>query len=108
VPLIQGAGQPPYLAISESTLLGGQTAVALGGYHMILSGDLGTTRLYDLASDPLEMKDIAGEDPGRAEVMLRHVHDWKEKVEAFTFAGGEAASVGEETLEQLKSLGYVQ
>jgi arylsulfatase A-like enzyme len=108
VPLVRGEGQPPYIAFSESPLLGGQRAVALGGSHLILSKDLGTARLFDLAVDPLEMKDIAAAEPDRSEVMLRHIKSWEEKVELFTFSGGQAANVGEETLDQLKSLGYVQ
>ncbi|MFH1681100.1 MAG: sulfatase, partial [Candidatus Eisenbacteria bacterium] len=108
VPLLRGEGQPPYIAFSESPLLGEQRAVALGGYHMIVRKDLEATRLYDLRTDPLELEDIAGAEPDRAEVMLRHIRTWEEKVEGFSFEGGEAASVGEETLEQLKSLGYVQ
>ncbi|MBM3320493.1 MAG: sulfatase [Candidatus Eisenbacteria bacterium] len=108
VPLIRGEGRPPYIAFSESPLLGEQRAVALGGYRMILSKDLHTTRLYNLMEDPLELKDIAGDEPDRTDVLLRHLRSWEEKVELFSFEGGDSAAVGAETLEQLRSLGYVQ
>lgn len=108
VPLLKGEGTPPYLAISESELLGGQRSAALGGYHLIYGEQLGSTRLYDLAADPMEQSDLAGAEPDRAEVLLRHIHTWQDKVELFSYAGGDSAAVGEETLEQLRSLGYVQ
>ena len=38
--------------------------------------------LYDLASDPLERHDLAGEQPERARRMLRELETWFEDVEA--------------------------
>ncbi|MFH1277586.1 MAG: sulfatase [Candidatus Eisenbacteria bacterium] len=108
VPLVQGQGQPPYVAFSESPHFGGQHAMAMGGYHMIYREEGGEAEFYALGRDPLEQKNLAGTEGERLEVMKRQAGVWREKVSAFSFAGGEAAAVGEETLEQLKSLGYVQ
>ena len=108
VPLIRGEGQPPYVAISESPYFGGRQAVAMGGYHLITGDEEGMAELYNLANDPLEQNNLVKIEGNRAEVLLRYVDTWREKVAAFSYAGEEAASVGDETLEQLKSLGYVQ
>lgn len=108
VPIIRDLGQPPYLAFSETPFFDGWRAVAMGGYHMLVGGDPERTELYYLAEDPTEQKNIAADEPDRAAVLSRYLAGWVEKVEGFTYAGGEAANVGEETLDQLKSLGYVQ
>lgn len=108
VPLVQGRGQPPYTAFSESPHFGGERAMAMGGYHMVLRDEGGDPEFFALGNDPLEQTDIAASEGERLEVMRRQIGAWREKVSAFSFAGGEEASVGDETLEQLKSLGYVQ
>jgi arylsulfatase A-like enzyme len=108
LPLIEGMGQPPYLAFSESPFFGGQQAVVMGGYHLIHTLESGQASLYSIAQDALEQNDLAGTEKDRVEVMMRHLESWGARLERFTIEGGEAASVGDETLEQLRSLGYVQ
>jgi len=108
VPLIEGMGQPPYLAFSESPFFGGQQAVAMGGYHLIYSTESGQASLYNVAYDPLEESDLADTEKDRVDVMMRHLETWREKLGRFTIEGGEEAAVADETLEQLRSLGYVQ
>jgi len=108
VPLMTGEGQPPYIAFSESPFFGGRRAVAMGGYRMIAGVGGEGAELYDLSADPLEMSDLGSGDERRIGVFARHLESWEERVASFSFAGGEEASVADETLEQLKSLGYVQ
>jgi arylsulfatase A-like enzyme len=105
VPLIRGAGMPPYLAFTESG--DHLRAVALAGYHMILDREADRSELYRFTDDPLETTDLAAGEGERIEVLRRHVETWEEKVRAAA-VGAEQGSVAEDTLEQLKSLGYIQ
>ena len=107
VPLIRGQGRPPYLAFGESAWRGGQSFVALGGYRMLRTEKTGATELYNLLEDPLELNDLSEREPDRIEVLTRRLDDWRRRL-AVSAPGEEAAPVDEETLEQLRSLGYIQ
>ena len=107
LPMIQGEGQPPYLAFGESSFFGGQRFVAMAGYQMILSVAGDDVELYNFLEDPLALDDLSAHEPDRIAVLRRKLDSWAEMVESATL-GQEAAPLDEETLEQLKSLGYVQ
>jgi arylsulfatase A-like enzyme len=106
-PLIRGEGQPPYLAFGESTFFGGQQFVAMGGYRMILTADGDRAELYNLLADPLELEDLSAAEPERVEVLRRKLDSWDELVSRSAL-GQETAPLDDDTLEQLRSLGYVQ
>jgi arylsulfatase A-like enzyme len=107
VPLILDQGAPPYLAFGESALRGGQSFVALGGYRMLRTEKNRDVELYNLLDDPLELEDLSEDEPDRIEVLTRRLDDWRR-----TFAASalreEAAPTDEKTLQQLRSLGYIQ
>jgi arylsulfatase A-like enzyme len=110
MPIIEGVGRPPYIAFSESTQLGQQRAVALGGLRMVTSEDGDTSAVFDLRVDPLEMNDLSEQQGDRAAVLQRHLEAW-EKMVAAASLDPELRSEEEldnATLEQLKSLGYIQ
>jgi arylsulfatase A-like enzyme len=110
LPLIEGAGKPPYVAIAESTALGGQRAIALGGYRLLESPTQDTAMIFNLAVDPLELDDISATEDKRVEVMRRHLDDWGKMV-AVSSLDPELRTEEEldaETLERLRSLGYIQ
>ncbi len=110
VPIIEGAGTPPYIAFSESPHLGGQRAVALGGMRLIAATADGSAALYDLAADPAELEDRSFDSPDRVEVLLRHLDAWSQMV-AVASLDPELRTeeeLDDATLEQLKSLGYIQ
>ena len=75
----------------------------------ILNAEVGTFELYDLAEDPLERVELSAQQPERAAAM----RDYLEVFCAECFAGAKEATTGgldeldEETLERLRSLGYV-
>jgi arylsulfatase A-like enzyme len=106
VPLIRGEGRPPYVAFGESSA-GGGNYVAMGGYRLIVDEESGKSELFAYETDPLEQNDLAAKEPERAEALLQRLDEWRETV-AGAVLGQEEAPMDDETLEQLKSLGYVQ
>ena len=88
---------PPYVAFAESPQFGGQRMVALGGMGMT-SGIAGEgAEIFNLSMDPTQLVNLADSEGDKLEVMIRHLQAW-EKTE----------DLDEETLKQLKSLGYIQ
>jgi len=61
--------------------------------------------LHDLASDPGERFDLAGQRPGEAGRLRESLDDWARRPLPDP---GEDAPVDDETLQKLKALGYVQ
>jgi arylsulfatase A-like enzyme len=107
IPLLEGQGRPPYLAFSEAPTLGGQRAIALAGYRLVQVGE--ASRLFNLEADASELVDIAGTEQERVGVLLRHLDDWQKMVAASSL-DPELRSEEEldpETLERLRSLGYI-
>lgn len=108
VPLALGQGEPPYLAFSESRHFGGQLAIAMGGYRMILNLDPENAELYQLETDPLERQNIADSEPRRLQVLNSRLQNWRERVESASFDPEKQEQVDQDTLDQLKGLGYIQ
>jgi arylsulfatase len=110
LPIINGAGQPPYVAFGESPQSGGQRFVALGGMGMV-SGIAGeNAAIYDLMADPLQVTDLAETEGDKLAVMVRHLEAW-EKMVSVTSLDPDLRTeedLDEDTLKQLKSLGYIQ
>jgi arylsulfatase A-like enzyme len=77
------------------------------GRHKLVWNSLGNHALYDLESDPGEGNDLSGSDPERTKAALGIL----EKVLASLPPPGEPgppATLDEETLKALRSLGYVK
>lgn len=108
VPMILGDGQPPYLAYTASREGNGAWGVAMAGYRMVVREGAGSPALYDLASDPLEQTDVAGENARQLEVLGTRLAEWKDMVGKASFDPEKQQEVDEDTLEQLKGLGYIQ
>jgi len=110
VPIIEGAGQPPYVAFGESPQLGGQRFVALGGMGMVsgVAGENG--EIFNLSLDPLELEDLAADEADKLAVMIRHLGAWEKMVSVMSLDPElrTEEDLDEETLKQLKSLGYIQ
>ena len=110
VPFLTGRpAAGPHAAFSESPFFGRSRAVAFGDHHLLLNLKTGATELYDVRNDPLEQDDIAASKPPVLEIMAGLLHSWEEEVASSTVdRSGEPAPLDEETLEQLRQLGYVQ
>jgi len=109
LPIVRGEGRPPYIAFSESARGGGERAVALGGFRLLIDGGDDAARLFNLASDPTEIEDVAASEPDKVEVMRRHLDDWQKMVAAVSLDPDLRSEepLDAETLERLKSLGYI-
>jgi hypothetical protein len=109
-PILDGVGQPPYVAFAESPQGGGQRFVALGGLAMVSGTSGENAELYDLVSDPKATDDLASSDSDKLEVMVRHLQAWEKMVAVASLDPQLKAEeeLDEDTLKQLKSLGYIQ
>jgi arylsulfatase A-like enzyme len=109
LPLVRGEGRPPYLAFSESAEHGGQRAIALGGYRLLISKEDDVANLFNLGVDPLELDNVADTEADKVDVMRRHLGDWEKMVAAVSLDPELRSDepLDEETLERLKSLGYI-
>jgi arylsulfatase A-like enzyme len=110
LPILDGTGRPPYVAFSEAPGLGRQRAIALGGLHLVRSLDGGASLLFDLAADPAELTDVAAANPDKVAVMERQLEAWGKLVAAASLDPElrTAEELDDATLDQLRSLGYIQ
>ena len=110
VPILEGTGQPPYVAFGESPQFGGQRFVTFGGMGMVSGIGGEGAEIFDLNTDPLELENLAGTEADRLGVVIRHLEAW-EKMVAVVSLDPELRTeedLDEDTLKQLKSLGYIQ
>ncbi len=110
LPILAGEGQPPYVAFGESPQFDGQRLVALGGYGLVggIAGD--GARIFNLADDPLQINDLSETEADKLAVMVRHLQAWEKlcSVSSLDPDLRTEEELDEETLKQLKSLGYIQ
>jgi len=110
MPILNGAGQPPYVAFGESPQFSGQRFVALGGMGMV-SGIAGEgAEIFNLATDPMQLNDVSGTEADKLAVMVRHLEAWEKMVSVTSLDPNlrTEEELDEDTLKQLKSLGYIQ
>jgi len=110
VPILEGAGQPPYVAFGESPQFDGQRFVALGGMGVV-SGIAGeSAEIFNLAADPQQLVDLSETEGDKLGVMVRHLEAWEKMVSVTSLDPNlrTEEELDEDTLKQLKSLGYIQ
>ncbi len=106
-PIMAGGGAPPYVAFSETDQEGGIRSVVMDGMQLVANAD--DMALFDLTSDPLAQQDAAEQYPKRSEVLQSHLEAWSKMVAAASLdPERKTEDLDEETLEQLRSLGYIQ
>jgi arylsulfatase A-like enzyme len=79
-------------------------AVRDGDLKAILNVEIGTVELYDLAADPGEQVDLSTRRPEDAARLAAFAAEW---LAGCTGAGAGDAELDDETVERLRSLGYV-
>ncbi|MGJ5820362.1 sulfatase [Paludibaculum fermentans] len=81
-----------------------ERAVYLGGLKMVLT-TRGRRELYDLAADPNETRDLIASKPEQAAQLERLLRTWQQN---YVKPGDQELGMGQEAVDRLKSLGYVQ
>ncbi len=110
VPLV--LGQPndlSHVAFSESPFFGHRRAVAFGDYHLLYTRKNDRKELYNLRVDPLEQHDVSADDAGIATVMVDLLRGWEARVaDQQPDRSVPETPLDEETIEQLRQLGYIR
>jgi len=113
-PLLDGrGGSIPSLAAYSQTDFGNpiaassrvSTSVRADGWKYIESPGIDLVELYDLASDPAETVNLAGERPAVRERLATDLERWRSSVERRDLAPPELSP---ERREALRALGYIQ
>ena len=110
LPVIDGTSKPPYVAFGETQNGAGQRFAALAGYRAIATGPDGALELFHTVEDPRELHDISATEPEKTAKLAGDMEAWAKMVTA-TSLDPELRTdteLDDETLKQLKSLGYVQ
>jgi arylsulfatase A len=83
--------------LDQPHFLGGRSAGAVraGNWKLIEFFDTGEVELYDLAEDPSEHRNRAGERPEEKRELLESLHVWQHRVGA-TFPQGQPKTTGQE------------
>jgi len=110
MPLIEGHGTPPYIAFGEASRESGHRFAAMAGLRLVEIDAAGEGLLFDLVNDPLELSPLGEESADRAAVLARHLEAWGKMIAARSYDPElrTEEDLDDETLEQLRSLGYIQ
>lgn len=79
----------------------------LQGEHKYLVDSSGTRRVFDLAADPGETRDVSAEDPDRARRFEAFLTDWRASMPRRPSSSA-PIELAPETLDELSQLGYVE
>jgi arylsulfatase A-like enzyme len=110
IPVIEETATPPYVAFGETQTGAGQRYVALAGYRAVATGGDGGIELFHTAVDPLELEDLAEAEPDKLTKLSNDLDAWSKMITATSLDPElrSDAELDDETLKQLKSLGYIQ
>lgn len=108
VPLLLGRSLHDRPIFSESPYFIDKPAVAWGDRRLIVNVRTAASELYAFRSDPLEQHDLAATEPAAAARLRRTLDGWQAAMANLKRALPEGAQVDDETLEQLRTLGYVR
>ena len=101
LPLAAGeAGSPRYVVSAQAA----HRTVTDGRHKLLVDLDSGTMRLFDLAADPGETRDLVGAAPEKTRELLRELRRWIAAVEG---DDASAARRGRESTQRLEALGYL-
>ena len=79
LPLLRGEGKPPYDAI-YGAYTHQQRMVTRGGWKLIHYPNVPVSRLYHVAEDPLEQRDLADKHSGKVKALMEELHAWQARV----------------------------
>ncbi len=96
-----------YAELNRARAARQQEAIRRGNWKFVRRGGKGDQRaIYDLARDPRERSNRAGDEPERAERLERELDGWMRAHPPFT-APLSDQPLGEKEIKELRSLGYL-
>jgi arylsulfatase A-like enzyme len=112
VPLLAGDDAQPRTAVSEySNRAIGRVFESMRHARLSYIVDGSSERLFDLAADPAERRNVVGERPDALATMRDELARWRESCRPLAARIGprtESAAPDAETARRLKALGYLQ
>ena len=110
LPAVTGSGRPPYMAFGETLGEPGEGYAAEGGYQLLVTAGGESAALYNLDDDPFGTVDLSASQAQRAEALRGHLEAWSQMVAVASLDPNQRSEeeLDEATLEQLRSLGYIQ
>ena len=103
-PLIE-SGTPVHDRVFSA--YGDLRAVHAGDYKLLMNLRTEEVELYEMSSDPGETTDVAGRHPAKVRELQRALSRWIREVEGVSDRE-EALRRGEEAVQRLRALGYVE
>jgi len=91
----------------EEAFLRNQNSIRDGGWKLIVSED-GQKRLFSLADDPGESKDVAAGDAPRVERLDSRLRKWIDATRKASLKGPGVEVPSPDLLERLRAMGYVE
>ena len=108
-PTLLGGPPSSLIAFGESPFFGKRRFVAFGNFRLLLTKSSEAFEVFGYTHDPLELDDIASTTTSKIVKNLRsHLKTWQRAVDLAQLPQDTDAQVSEETIEQLRALGYVQ
>lgn len=95
------------IAITESPFRGRRLAAANRRVRLVHTKKSGESELFRYRDDPLEQKDVIWEHAQDSERLLTLLERWEQRTSAFQFPKRSSEPLDEETIEQLRTLGYI-
>ena len=109
MPLIEGTGESDRrLAISESPFYGRRVAFTTRDHRMLVSLKTKETELYAYREDRQEANDISEDVPRVAYRLRRGAIRWNQAMKDRSREAAERNDLKDETIQQLKALGYLR
>ncbi len=98
---------PPHIIISENLHFGPQQQCFYANNYKMIINQFGRIEVYNLEKDPLEMKNVFGQDRDFPEEIHKQIEYMAQKMKELLKEPKKAAELDEETRKKLKALGYL-
>jgi arylsulfatase A-like enzyme len=110
LPMVTGMSNPPFMAFGQAPGETGEGYAAEGGYQLLVSAGGESAALFHLAEDPWGSVDLSSTQAQRARALRSHLEAWSQMVAVASLDPTQRSEeeLDEATLEQLRSLGYIQ
>lgn len=106
LPILKGETWISKVAITESPYRGRRLGAASESHRLLLTKKTNVSELYAYRDDPFEQQALSNQ-PSITEDLRHALEVWQEGVSKTRWAKSKAGEMDERTLQQLKTLGYI-